>query len=439
MNNNMLTPRETVRELNKYVIGQDSAKKAVAIALRNRWRRQQVSEELREEIMPNNIIMIGPTGVGKTEIARRLAKIANAPFVKVEATTFTEVGYVGRDVEFMVRDLMNTAVSMEKEERMKDVIKDAEAVAEERLIDLLLPHSEEAEIRKETRERIRHYLREGKMKSKKVEIDVDKSPPSVIELVAGGSIDEIDMNVKNMVSSMFSKSKKKKLVGVEEARNILTRREAERMINMEEIVQKAKWNVENNGIIFIDEIDKIAGKEEGAGPDVSRMGVQRDILPLIEGTNVMTKYGIIKTHHILFVAAGAFTTTKPSDLIPELQGRFPIRVELSSLGRKEFRRILIEPRNSLVTQYEALLASEGVELEFKKEAIEEIARYSELVNQKTEDIGARRLHTVLNTLLEDILYELPSRNHKKVVIAAQLVKKRLEKIAGDTDLSRYIL
>ncbi len=438
MNNKVLTPKETVRELNRYVIGQDAAKKAVAIALRNRWRRHQVPEELREEIMPNNIIMIGPTGVGKTEIARRLAKIADAPFVKVEATTFTEVGYVGRDVEFMVRDLMNTAVNMEREKRMKDVIKDAERVAEEKLIDLLLPHSEEAEIRKETREKIRQYIRTGKMKSKKVEIDIDKSPPSVIELVAGGSLDEIDMNMKNMISSMFSKDKKKKLVSVEEARSILIRREAERMINMDEVVQEAKWNVENNGIIFIDEIDKIAGREEGAGPDVSRMGVQRDILPLIEGTNVMTKYGIIKTHHVLFVAAGAFSTTKPSDLIPELQGRFPIRVELSSLGKEEFKRILTEPKNSLVTQYKALLASEGIELEFKEEAIEGIARYSELVNQKTEDIGARRLHTVLNTLLEDILYETPTKK-KKVPITAQLVKKKLEKIAGDSDLSRYIL
>ncbi len=438
MNNKVLTPKEIVKALNKYVIGQDAAKKSVAIALRNRWRRQQVSEELREEIMPNNIIMIGPTGVGKTEIARRLAKIASAPFVKVEATTFTEVGYVGRDVEFMVRDLMNTAVNMEREKRMKDVIKDAERVAEEKLIDLLLPHSDEADIRNETREKIRNYIKEGKMKSRKVEIDVDKSPPSVIELVAGGSLDEIDMNMKNMISSMFSKEKKKKLVSVEEARNILTRREAERMINMDEIVQEAKWNVENNGIIFIDEIDKIAGREEGTGPDVSRMGVQRDILPLIEGTNVMSKYGIIRTHHILFIAAGAFSTTKPSDLIPELQGRFPIRVELSSLGREEFKRILIEPKNSLVSQYRALLASEGVELEFKEEAIEEIAKYSELVNQKTEDIGARRLHTVLNTLLEDILYETPSRK-KKVVITGQLVKKKLEEIAGDSDLSRYIL
>ncbi len=433
----MLKPRDIVRELDKYIIGQDDAKKAVAIALRNRWRRQQVPEPLREEIYPNNIIMIGPTGVGKTEIARRLAKIANAPFVKVEATRFTEVGYVGKDVESMVRDLMNSAVAMVKRERMKDVEEKAKRLAEDRVIDLIM--RKEGVGGPEERERIREQIRNGLYDNYKVELDMPKKPMPMVEILGAGGLEELQMSLQETLSNLFTSPTKKRYISVKDAIEFFRTQEADKLIDMEEVVQEAKRRVENNGIIFIDEIDKIVGTDQTSGPDVSRMGVQRDLLPIVEGTDVMTKYGIVKTHHILFIAAGAFSVHKPSDLIPELQGRFPIRVELSSLTEEDFARILVEPENALVKQYIALFKTEGIDLEFTDEAVKEMARFSAEANRKSEDIGARRLSTVLTAVLEDLLFEIPDIDRTHVTIDGEYVREKLAPILKDEDLTRYIL
>ncbi len=433
----MLKPRDIVKELDKYIIGQDDAKKAVAIALRNRWRRQQVPEPLSEEIYPNNIIMIGPTGVGKTEIARRLAKIANAPFVKVEATRFTEVGYVGKDVESMVRDLMNSAVAMVKRERMKDVEEKAQRLAEDRVIDLIM--RKEGVGGPEERERIREQIRNGLYDNYKVELDMPKKPMPMVEILGAGGLEELQMSLQETLSNLFTSPTKKRYISVKDAIEFFRAQEADKLIDMEEVVQEAKRRVENNGIIFIDEIDKIVGTDQTSGPDVSRMGVQRDLLPIVEGTDVMTKYGIVKTHHILFIAAGAFSVHKPSDLIPELQGRFPIRVELSSLTEEDFARILVEPENALVKQYIALFKTEGIDLEFTDEAVKEMARFSAEANRKSEDIGARRLSTVLTAVLEDLLFEIPDIEQTHVTIDGEYVREKLAPILKDEDLTRYIL
>jgi len=433
----MLKPRDIVKELDKYIIGQDDAKKAVAIALRNRWRRQQVPEPLSEEIYPNNIIMIGPTGVGKTEIARRLAKIANAPFVKVEATRFTEVGYVGKDVESMVRDLMNSAVAMVKRERMKDVEEKAQLLAEDRVIDLIM--RKEGVGGPEERERIREQIRNGLYDNYKVELDMPKKPMPMVEILGAGGLEELQMSLQETLSNLFTSPTKKRYISVKDAIEFFRAQEADKLIDMEEVVQEAKRRVENNGIIFIDEIDKIVGTDQTSGPDVSRMGVQRDLLPIVEGTDVMTKYGIVKTHHILFIAAGAFSVHKPSDLIPELQGRFPIRVELSSLTEEDFARILVEPENALVKQYIALFKTEGIDLEFTDEAVKEMARFSAEANRKSEDIGARRLSTVLTAVLEDLLFEIPDIEQTHVTIDGEYVREKLAPILKDEDLTRYIL
>ncbi|MCJ7458523.1 MAG: ATP-dependent protease ATPase subunit HslU [candidate division Zixibacteria bacterium] len=451
-----LTPNQIVEELDKYIIGQDKAKKSVGIALRNRWRRQQVEGELKDEIMPNNIIMIGPTGVGKTEIARRLANLASAPFVKVEASKFTEVGYVGRDVESMVRDLIDLAVNMVKREKSLEVSQRASELAEEKILNLLLPvtlrrknagkeslpaPSKELEEKgKKTREKLREKLKQGKLDQRHIEIELPEDRFPTVEIFTPAGIEELGFNFQEMFSGMIPKKTKKRKVSVGEAQKILTQEEVGRLVDMEEIISTALERVENSGIIFVDEIDKIVGeKVKGAGPDVSREGVQRDLLPIVEGTNVMTKYGMVKTDHILFIAAGAFHTYKPSDLIPELQGRFPIRVELDSLSTKDFVRILTEPRNSLIKQYTALLATEGVEIEFEKEAIEEIAHIANLVNERTENIGARRLHTVMTTLLEDIMFRIPETKMEKIVVTKKMVEDTLKSIVEDKDLSRYIL
>jgi ATP-dependent HslUV protease ATP-binding subunit HslU len=456
-----LTPRQIVKELDKYIIGQEKAKRCVAIALRNRWRRQQVQSELREEILPNNIIMIGPTGVGKTEIARRLAGLANAPFLKVEASKFTEVGYVGRDVESMIRDLMDIAVSRVKAEAAQAVQPLAEAAAEERLLDLLLPHAQidsaetpmlieetpalqhaRAEIQEKhsrTREKIRARLQNGELEDRTVELDVTDEHFSMMQIFSPVGIEEMGLNVQELFGGLMPKKRKKRKATVAEARQILIQEEANKLVDMDKVISDALQRTENLGIIFIDEIDKIVGADGGAGPDVSREGVQRDILPVIEGTSVITKYGIVKTDHILFIAAGAFHSTKPSDLIPELQGRFPIRVELSALSAKEFVKILTEPKNALVKQYIELLKTEGVNLSFTKEAIREIAAIADHANRKMENIGARRLHTIMNTLLEDLLFELPRAGIKEVLIDHKQVREKLDKIVSDEDLSRYIL
>ncbi len=451
-----LTPNQIVEELDKYIIGQDKAKKSVGIALRNRWRRQQVEGELKDEIMPNNIIMIGPTGVGKTEIARRLANLASAPFVKVEASKFTEVGYVGRDVESMVRDLINLAVNMVKREKSIEVNQRASELAEEKILNLLLPvtsrrkntskeslpapSKELEEKREKTREKLREKLKQGKLDQRHIEIDVPEERFPTVEIFTPAGIEELGFNFQEMFSGMIPKKTKKRKVSVSEAQKILAQEEVGRLVDMEEVVSTALERVENSGIIFVDEIDKIVGeKVKGAGPDVSREGVQRDLLPIVEGTNVMTKYGMVKTDHILFIAAGAFHTYKPSDLIPELQGRFPIRVELDSLSTKDFVRILTEPRNSLIKQYTALLATEGVEIGFEKEAIGEIAHIANLVNERTENIGARRLHTVMTTLLEDIMFRIPETKMEKIVVTKKMVEDTLKAIVEDKDLSRYIL
>ncbi len=442
----VMTPREVVSELDRYIVGQKDAKRAVAIALRNRWRRQLVPEELREEIAPKNIIMIGPTGVGKTEISRRLAKLAQAPFIKVEASKFTEVGYVGRDVESIIRDLMELAVNMVKEEEKQQVEIKASELAEERILDLLLPpapttkppESAEAEA-PTTRAKLKKLLREGKLNDRSVEVEITRAATPMVEVMTPQGMEEMESNLKEMFSNLLPKRTKKKTVKVPEAIDILTQEEAGKLVDMDKVVGEANHRVEHSGIVFIDEIDKIAGRESMQGPDVSREGVQRDLLPLVEGSTVNTKFGMVKTDHILFIASGAFHNSKPSDLIPEFQGRFPIRVELSSLGKDDFVRILTEPKNALIKQYVALLETERVHLSFKEDAIEEIARIAAQVNDKAENIGARRLHTILERLVDEISYSAPEMPGKEVNIDAQYVKERLTPILQDEDLSRYIL
>jgi len=455
---NQLTPKQIVVELDRYIIGQDAAKRSVATALRNRWRRQQLSPDLRDEVMPKNIIMIGPTGVGKTEIARRLSKLANAPFLKIEASKFTEVGYVGRDVESIIRDLTHLAVNMVKEEQSRKVKGKAEVQAEERLLDLLLPPSgrkrsygapsesaqdAEPEPKEEespqTREKLRMMLRQGHLEDRVVEVEVSEKNIPMIEIFSGTGLEEMDINFKDMLSGFFPSKSKKRRMKVSEARTLLVQEEAQRLIDMDNVVSEAIKRVEQTGIVFLDELDKIAGRERSTGPDVSREGVQRDLLPIVEGSTVSTKYGLVRTDHILFIAAGAFHIARPSDLIPELQGRFPIRVELSSLGMDEFVRILTEPRNALITQYSALLKTEGLDLQFTPDAISEIASIAAYVNERTENIGARRLHTIMDKLLDEISYNAPDLSGQSITIDAQSVQEKLKDIIKDEDLSRYIL
>jgi ATP-dependent HslUV protease ATP-binding subunit HslU len=443
-----LTPRKIVEELDNYIIGQNKAKKAVAIAMRNRWRRQRLSPELKDEVLPKNIIMIGPTGVGKTEIARRLSKLANAPFVKVEASKFTEVGYVGRDVESMVRDLTEISISMVKAEHIGKVREKAKTLAEERLLDLLLPpprtakgaglEEEEREKHKDTRERLRAQLRAGKLDNRYVDIEV-KEKVVPFGVVSNVGLEELEINLKEMLGSFMPEKSKRRKVKVPEALNIIMQEEANKLIDIEKVTKEAIERAEQSGIVFVDEIDKIASRGHAHGPDISREGVQRDLLPIVEGTTVSTKHGPVKTEHVLFIAAGAFHMSKPSDLIPELQGRFPIRVELDHLGKAEFIRILTEPYNALIKQYTALLATEEVALDFTEDSIEEIADIAAYVNEKTENIGARRLHTVLEKLLEDISFEAPEKKNCKLVIDEKYVKDKLSEIVKDEDLSRYIL
>jgi len=453
-----LTPREIVVELDKYVIGQKDAKRAVAIALRNRTRRQKLPPDLAEEIIPKNIIMIGPTGVGKTEIARRLAKLANSPFLKVEASKFTEVGYVGRDVESMVRDLVEIAIDNVREEKLEDVADKAELNAEERLLDILLPPSPPpradgsnsggvvidggtglSESSNRTREKLRQQLREGKLDERMVEIDVRERNYPSFEILTNQGVEEMDVNIKDMLPNIFGQRTKKRKMKVNEAFEYLIQEEEQRLIDMDQVTRTAIDRVENSGIVFLDEIDKIAGREGGHGPDVSREGVQRDILPIVEGTTVNTRYGMVRTDHILFIAAGAFHVSKPSDLIPELQGRFPIRVELQSLTMEDFVRILTEPKSSLVKQYTALLETEGVKLEFTPEALNEIAHFAFRVNESTENIGARRLHTIMERVLDELSFDAPEKKGQSVTVDGDYVRKMLTDIVKDQDLSRYIL
>jgi ATP-dependent HslUV protease ATP-binding subunit HslU len=452
-----LTPKQIVKELDTYVVGQDKAKKAVAIALRNRWRRQRVPEELREEILPNNIIMIGPTGVGKTEIARRLARLAQAPFVKVEASKFTEVGYVGRDVESMVRDLTELSVNMVRQERAAEVEAKAHEMVEERILDILLPppplrkrpegepavtaeDDKATEQYQRTRAKLRDQMRAGKLDDRPIEVETTNQAQPMVEIFSSQGMEELDFNFSEMLSGMLPKRSKRRKMSVAEAARVLVQEETQKLIDMDEVVNEAAGRVENSGIIFIDEIDKIVAPDgKGGGPDVSREGVQRDILPVVEGSNVPTKYGMIKTDHILFIAAGAFHSSKPSDLIPELQGRFPIRVELDSLTGEDFVRILTEPKTALLKQYEAMMSTEGLKLKFTAAAVKEIAAYAQKVNSRAENIGARRLHTILTTMLEDILYSMPEAGRKEIKVTPKFVHERLKDIVEDDDLSRYIL
>jgi len=448
--NKELTPRQIVKELDQYIIGQDKAKKAVAIALRNRWRRQHVEGDIKEDIMPNNIILIGPTGVGKTEIARRLSNLAHAPFMKVEASKFTEVGYVGRDVESMIRDLASIAVNMVRAERMEEVEEQAEVMANERILDILLPpakskkepEEDDAASLSKTREKFRDMLDNGSLEDRVIEINIsDSGNIASMQIFGPAGMEEMGMDIKEMLGNVFPKKKKNKKVTVAEARKLFKVEEAQKMIDMEAIKAEAIRRVEQSGIVFLDEIDKIAKNSDAGskGQDVSREGVQRDILPIVEGSNVQTKYGVVRTDHVLFIAAGAFHMTKPSDLIPELQGRFPIRQELSSLTQEDFIKILKNPRNALLKQYKALLSTEGVEIEFEDEAVEEIALLATKANDKMENIGARRLHTILSTLLEDILYNVPDEMEESITITKTMVQDKLNDIIQDKDLSKYIL
>jgi len=434
-----LKPTEIVQELARYIIGQNEAKKAVAIAIRNRWRRQQVSDNMEKEIYPNNIIMIGPTGVGKTEVARRLSLIMRAPFVKTEASKFTEVGYVGRDVESMVRSLMDVAVKMVQSRKIEEVKDKALKLAEERILDLLMPGGEVGETMDESREKMRKRLRDGEFEERKIELDLKKQDRPFIEILGAVGPEQLSLGVQDAFSSLMPKSTKKKFVTISEAREIFMREESDKLIDRDEVIEESKRKTENSGVVFIDEIDKIIGADSKSGPDISRQGVQRDLLPLVEGTTVNTKYGPINTDHILFISAGAFSSVSPSDLIPELQGRFPIRVEFQDLSREDFRRILVEPDNSLVKQYKALFKAEGFELDFSEDSLTLIADYSKKVNEKSENIGARRLQTVMNALLEYYLFEMPDLKEKKIFIEKKYVKEKLENIVSDEDLSRYIL
>jgi ATP-dependent HslUV protease ATP-binding subunit HslU len=443
-----LTPRKIVEELDKYIIGQNNAKKAVAVALRNRWRRQRLSPELKDEVLPKNIIMIGPTGVGKTEIARRLSRLANAPFLKVEASKFTEVGYVGRDVESMIRDLAEISINMVRQEHLEKIREKAKHLAEEKLLDILLPQprnlrvpeadEQERERTRETRERLREQLRSGKLDSRSVDVEVkEKTMP--FGVISNVGLEELEINLKSMLGNLLPEKAKRRKVKIPEALVILEQEESSKLIDMDKITQEAVQRAEQTGIVFIDEIDKVATKGHGQGPDVSREGVQRDLLPIVEGSTVTTKYGPVGTEHVLFIASGAFHMAKPSDLIPELQGRFPIRVELDALGKEDFRRILTEPQNALLKQYTALLQTEEVAIDFSEDSIDEISEIAALVNDKTENIGARRLHTILEKLLEDISFEAPEKQGTELSIDRAYVREKLGDIVKDEDLSRYIL